>query len=562
MAQLNLDVIEHIIAEVCTFDSKDRQVTLRSLGLVSREFNFVSRPQLFSLVKWPHPLKHDSEVGLHFFPECLWPHFKTFILDWPDYWPDLSPPAWGTIHQVEGYLPKQLDKLEKALPLMSRLHTFQMTCPFYPPKSFMLAIVGCSTIKDLRVLDTPIKAGLSPSTLPSAFNLDRLSFVPVGETNRVGEGPFDKKYHDIVYYTRSYRKRHSTDTSNGGFFPRIMPGWALVNIFCLAKPESLKYIQISGSYCSLHDFNGTWWPNLETLVLTGPEAIPDSTNLADVVGRMPKLWDLRVLFNKALASPARNIHSNQRPCFRIVEPGRDAEYAARSVQHVSEPTVFGQIKYFAASNVCSLDSAFKYFTSLEGLALIAVINHPRVPIARGEEETRSLLADLETTGSGKRLKVLRVMVECGITPSLISKLGTVCPLLENLEVEICGYRDGPSDLYMDMTEEWANALQKYQHIEQLRVGMVFCQHDDVELDYDTEILQQREDRIECAKYLSSRAPTLRRIGFQYRMRTGSHRYEDRWLDFDIKRLSDGTIDLHEIQPSWYPFPEVWKHVPL
>lgn len=91
--------------------------------------------------------------------------------------------------------------------------------------------------------------------------------------------------------------------------------------------------------------------------------------------------------------------------------------------------------------------------------------------------------------------------------------------------------------------------------------MIFWQHD-AEVDPDTEVLHQRQDRFDCAKYLASRVQTVLQIGFEYRMRMGSHRYEDRWLDFDIERLEDGTVNLHEVGPNWYPFPEVWKPVPL
>lgn len=58
-------------------------------------------------------------------------------------------------------------------------------------------------------------------------------------------------------------------------------------------------------------------------------------------------------------------------------------------------------------------------------------------------------------------------------------------------------------------------------------------------------------------------PSLERLGFEYRKRTGTHRYEDNWLEFDIERdKRDGAIDLFELRPSWYPFPDVWHPVTL
>lgn len=58
-------------------------------------------------------------------------------------------------------------------------------------------------------------------------------------------------------------------------------------------------------------------------------------------------------------------------------------------------------------------------------------------------------------------------------------------------------------------------------------------------------------------YLAERVPTLVRIGLEYRART-MHRYEDRWLDYAIVRRRDGEVDLAELAPSWYRFPEVYE----
>ena len=68
----------------------------------------------------------------------------------------------------------------------------------------------------------------------------------------------------------------------------------------------------------------------------------------------------------------------------------------------------------------------------------------------------------------------------------------------------------------------------------------------------------RCDRRDCATYFASCVPTLHLIGFEYRIRTGSHRKEDRWLDYEIVRLRDENITLLEIAQTWYPFPEVWE----
>ena len=78
----------------------------------------------------------------------------------------------------------------------------------------------------------------------------------------------------------------------------------------------------------------------------------------------------------------------------------------------------------------------------------------------------------------------------------------------------------------------------------------------------------RANRKTCATYLATRLPTLQKVGLQYWIRTGDYRSEDRWLDYRVERLDDGTgiasgtIYLHELGQTRYPFPEVWESVPF
>ena len=73
----------------------------------------------------------------------------------------------------------------------------------------------------------------------------------------------------------------------------------------------------------------------------------------------------------------------------------------------------------------------------------------------------------------------------------------------------------------------------------------------------------RANRRICAMSLAARLPTLRKVGLQYRIRTGDYQSEDRWLDYRIERDSlEGKIYLHELGQTWYPFPEVWESVPF
>jgi hypothetical protein len=64
-------------------------------------------------------------------------------------------------------------------------------------------------------------------------------------------------------------------------------------------------------------------------------------------------------------------------------------------------------------------------------------------------------------------------------------------------------------------------------------------------------------------HLASNIQTLRRVGFEYRKRTGTHRFEDSWLEFRVDRAEagegdgQGELEVRELGASWYPFPEMW-----
>lgn len=107
-------------------------------------------------------------------------------------------------------------------------------------------------------------------------------------------------------------------------------------------------------------------------------------------------------------------------------------------------------------------------------------------------------------------------------------------------------------------DEYAAAFAPLLSLRELRICVQFPEFDEMD-----KFEPWRAARRECAHYLAARIRTLRRIGFEYRKRTGTHRFEDSWLEFDIEfneRL--GTVELFEVGPSWYPFPEVWFPVPL
>ena len=109
--------------------------------------------------------------------------------------------------------------------------------------------------------------------------------------------------------------------------------------------------------------------------------------------------------------------------------------------------------------------------------------------------------------------------------------------------------------------DFANAFASMDHLRDLRICIQFPEYDETD-----RCEPWRRARRECALYLASRVHTLRRVGFEYRKRTGTHRFQDSWLEFGIERNEregpDGVLKLNELGASWYPFPEVWFPVPV
>lgn len=195
---------------------------------------------------------------------------RRFQLAWPDDWPDANPPKWGDRYYIGGdYHPRHIDKLVSALPNMPSLHSFYLSCPFYPPSSILNALIQCRSLRDLCVNDTPLYISMIPK-VPATFHLERISLVPVAEAVRVGEGPYDPRYSEATYYRREYRKKYKNDT--------LARYAATAFLFQVGKTASLRYVQVSADLCTLDALSGHEWPNLDTLVLTGhaPAAPPSS----------------------------------------------------------------------------------------------------------------------------------------------------------------------------------------------------------------------------------------------------------------------------------------------
>jgi len=124
------------------------------------------------------------------------------------------------------------------------------------------------------------------------------------------------------------------------------------------------------------------------------------------------------------------------------------------------------------------------------------------------------------------------------------------PNLEALELEVCGYHDGKS-IY-----EWnsyADAFAAAEKLKELRVCIQFQEYDEMDK-YEP----WHAARKECGNFLAARLPALERVGFEYRKRVGTHRFEDSWLEFAIGRDKSTTeIRLNELPPTWYRYPDVW-----
>lgn len=258
--------------------------------------------------------------------------------------------------------------------------------------------------------------------VPTAFHLERLTLVPVAEAVRVGEGPYDQRYAERTYYLREYRKKYKND---------ILARYAATAFLCqVGKTTCLRHVQLSADLCTLDALAEHEWPSLETLVLTGHAPRGGTPNeLLDVVAQMPRLQELRLLFAKTKSEPGFRMLMNHLPTAKN-----------------NYPSVLAQLKYLALSNACNLDGVFHYTTGLERLAVCAIIDQPRVPIALSRTDIDNILADMAIgqNMADSRLLRLRIMIEDKVNPGLCYAIARHCPQLEALEIELCGYHDGKS----------------------------------------------------------------------------------------------------------------------
>lgn len=535
--------------------------------------------------------------------------FRKLSLLWPDHWPDSTPPLWGDRYFIGGdYNPRYLGKLADALPRMPALTKLHMSCPFYPPDFLFEALVKCPSIRSLSISDTPLYKSAIPR-VPPEFHLEHLSLVPVGEAMRIGEGPYDAKYQDQAYYNREYRKRYRNDS--------LARYAAEALLFNFAKASALRCVQLSGDICTFYDLSRREWPNLETLILTGhAPRLYGRTELVDVVAKMPKLADLRLLFATVKNDPlfpimTSSFYNNNHSTFTPID-STAASSSSSTVHTTAEgtpATVLSQLRHLAVSNACQLSGAiFHYANRLERLVICAISDLPRVPVALSRVDVNTLMnnfgvlpsAAAAPAGGGssssnaqadgavgsasgavsevqpppyRSLKQLRIMIEDKANPELCHALCALFPELETLEVERCTYHDGKP------IHEWREFVAAMMPVEptlkELRLCIQFPEFDEAD-----RVEPWRNARRECAAYFAARMHGLQKVGFEYRRRTGTHRYEDGWLEFQVETREEGKLEtaerqsslnrsegqgherirdvkLVELPSSWYRCPEVW-----
>lgn len=197
-------------------------------------------------------------------------------------------------------------------------------------------------------------------------SLSRVNLTPVGQSLRIGDGP--------TYPTRieaQYRGLRE---------PRAC------GVFLRQQAPCLTHLEVSGDLCSFATLAAVQWPELHTLVLYGhvpgtqtlcpfPVTPPPEASIWDALERMPVLSDLRLLF-----SPWRRKLFSLLPEDRFPDP-----------KHLQK---LASLTNFAISNACELDGILKYFPSLQKLAILAMVDLPRWPVALNDAEANRVVADV------------------------------------------------------------------------------------------------------------------------------------------------------------------------
>lgn len=526
MSILNADITHILINDLLSINGGAPSALL-TLASTTRSFRESCLPYLFSEVRWPHKFKADEESGLHFFPESLWPYIRHFRLEWFDEWTEPSRLKWGTMDKDGNYVPCDLVKFNLAIAKMPKLSKVTLSCPFVIPRSFFQSLGLSRPLSAITFIDTPLQIGIT-SISPVAFK--QISLTSVGQTLRVGDGPTDPRFSDITYFIRDWRRKYRSQAS----WRQVQETQASI-AFVKTHAAHITHLELSGSLCSFGALSRIDWPFLKTFALTGnvpviqPYEPPAHVQLFNVLIRMDALRDLRLLFAQSKAQEFHVLGHDDPP-----DPAHTAKLAT--------------LTDFAMSNACKLDGILNHMSSLQRLAILAIVDLPRWPIALGQAEVDRVLADV--AASSCELNHLRIIIEDKLTPNVCWSITSNCPHLQTLEIERCGYHDGKS---VSSWQEFLEALSPLSALRDLRICMQFPEYDDVD-----ELESWRTIRKDCAKALAMGLKLLGKVGFEYRKRAGTHRYQDAWLDFEISRSQGGAVELCQLPAMWYPFPEVWE----
>lgn len=353
---------------------------------------------------------------------------RHFRLDWHDEWTEPGRIRYGYLDRDAIYCPYHMDLAIYALPHMPKLTKVTLSTPFLPPQALYEALGQCRSLSSFTLIDTPIDQSLMQFY---PVPLRRVNLTPVGQTLRIGDGPTDPKFADITYFMRDWRRKYRAQANLRGYREIRSSG-----VFLRQHAPTLTHLELSGDLTAFTGLATIDWPALSTFVLHG--RIPNQSlsitfhlgpaalyapSLFDVLHRMPVLRDFRLLFPQTKSQEFRFLDS-----YILANPENLAKLAS--------------LESFAISNACVLQGVFNYMTNLRRLAIMALVDLPRWPIALSQPQVESVLADIGA--SNCPLKHLRIIIEDKLTPTICRLIAAHCPQLETLEIERCGYHDGKS----------------------------------------------------------------------------------------------------------------------
>lgn len=324
-----------------------------------------------------------------------------------------------------------MDIVIHAITRMPKLTQVTLSTPFLPPQALYEALAQCRSLSSFTLIDTPIDQSLMQFY---SAPLRRISLTPVGQTLRIGDGPTDPKFADITYFMRDWRRKYRAQANLRGYREIRSSG-----VFLRQHAPTLTHLELSGDLTAFTGLATIDWPALSTFVLHGripnsglnllfhpnttPARVHSIPRLFDVLHRMPMLRDFRLLFPQTKSQE-----------FRLLDP-----HVLADPENLEK---LASLDSFAISNACVLDGVFNHMTNLRRLAIMALVDLPRWPIALSQPQIESVLADIGA--SNCPLKHLRIIIEDKLTPAICHLISVHCPQLEILEIERCGYHDGKS----------------------------------------------------------------------------------------------------------------------